>query len=115
MYSKLMKRNLITSLLLTFLSLALLFLIINFVIYHSVRGEIENRNQLMAKTLGKHTDSVLLNVINDMTIISEYSKRLYDNEDQILMDRSEEHTSELQSRGHLVCRLLLEKKNCTTL
>src|SRR5437870_9714798 len=25
-------------------------------------------------------------------------------------DRSEEHTSELQSRGHLVCRLLLEKK-----
>src|SRR5690625_7027067 len=27
--------------------------------------------------------------------------------------RSEEHTSELQSRGHLVCRLLLEKKKCT--
>src|SRR5690625_6841463 len=25
--------------------------------------------------------------------------------------RSEEHTSELQSRGHLVCRLLLENKN----
>src|SRR5690625_4804294 len=28
--------------------------------------------------------------------------------------RSEEHTSELQSRGHLVCRLLLEKKKKTT-
>src|SRR5690625_3626499 len=28
--------------------------------------------------------------------------------------RSEEHTSELQSRGHLVCRLLLEKKNNIT-
>src|SRR5439155_6781413 len=27
--------------------------------------------------------------------------------------RSEEHTSELQSRGHLVCRLLLEKKKRT--
>src|SRR5439155_5854848 len=27
------------------------------------------------------------------------------------VQRSEEHTSELQSRGHLVCRLLLEKKN----
>src|SRR6266508_4267433 len=27
-----------------------------------------------------------------------------------LRSRSEEHTSELQSRGHLVCRLLLEKK-----
>src|SRR3989442_8573353 len=28
-------------------------------------------------------------------------------------DRSEEHTSELQSRPHLVCRLLLEKKKKT--
>src|SRR5947209_12418936 len=28
--------------------------------------------------------------------------------------RSEEHTSELQSRQYLVCRLLLEKKNATT-
>src|SRR5690625_877907 len=31
--------------------------------------------------------------------------------DEVPDDRSEEHTSELQSRGHLVCRLLLEKKN----
>src|SRR5439155_2124582 len=28
----------------------------------------------------------------------------------LVLVRSEEHTSELQSRGHLVCRLLLEKK-----
>src|SRR5439155_21175793 len=28
----------------------------------------------------------------------------------LVVSRSEEHTSELQSRGHLVCRLLLEKK-----
>src|SRR5690625_7105788 len=28
----------------------------------------------------------------------------------LVKPRSEEHTSELQSRGHLVCRLLLEKK-----
>src|SRR5437870_9709621 len=28
---------------------------------------------------------------------------------QFNLPRSEEHTSELQSRGHLVCRLLLEK------
>ena len=33
-----------------------------------------------------------------------YSLRVYD-------FRSEEHTSELQSRRNLVCRLLLEKKN----
>src|SRR5690625_6153057 len=31
-----------------------------------------------------------------------------------LQNRSEEHTSELHSRGHLVCRLLLEKKKTTT-
>src|SRR5690625_2877068 len=31
--------------------------------------------------------------------------------EKLLDLRSEEHTSELQSRGHLVCRLLLEKKN----
>src|SRR5205809_3770383 len=30
--------------------------------------------------------------------------------DQLTVIRSEEHTSELQSRLHLVCRLLLEKK-----
>src|SRR5690625_6919985 len=36
--------------------------------------------------------------------VGDYQRQLF------LMDRSEEHTSELQSRGHLVCRLLLEKK-----
>src|SRR5947208_11242667 len=30
-----------------------------------------------------------------------------------IFNRSEEHTSELQSPDHLVCRLLLEKKNTT--
>src|SRR5690625_6742288 len=29
---------------------------------------------------------------------------------EIILPRSEEHTSELQSRGHIVCRLLLENK-----
>src|SRR5690625_5973426 len=34
--------------------------------------------------------------------------RLYQHHQfQVVMKRSEEHTSELQSRGHLVCRLLL--------
>src|SRR5690554_7474875 len=33
---------------------------------------------------------------------------------KIIFARSEEHTSELQSRPHLVCRLLLEKKNYGT-
>src|SRR5690625_6393076 len=32
----------------------------------------------------------------------------------VIQGRSEEHTSELQSRGHIVCRLLLEKKKVRT-
>src|SRR5690625_5659246 len=35
-------------------------------------------------------------------------------EPETFLDRKK-HTSELQSRGHLVCRLLLEKKNNTTI
>src|SRR5207253_10255421 len=45
----------------------------------------------------------------------QYSCAYFETAEQSLDDaqlaRSEEHTSELQSRGHLVCRLLLEKKN----
>src|SRR5690606_41547343 len=37
-------------------------------------------------------------------------RRLYRDRQQALRARSEEHTSELQSRENLVCRLLLEKK-----
>src|SRR2546429_6772933 len=37
-------------------------------------------------------------------------RRVEVREDLDVHDRSEEHTSELQSRLHLVCRLLLEKK-----
>src|SRR3712207_7717639 len=38
----------------------------------------------------------------------------YHNQLQLPVLRSEEHTSELQSRQYLVCRLLLEKKKKTT-
>src|SRR5690625_6293334 len=43
-------------------------------------------------------------------IVSDF-ERMDDTADLLSgLGRSEEHTSELQSRGHLVCRLLLEKK-----
>src|SRR5690625_6191623 len=41
----------------------------------------------------------------------DLSRRPHEGVGSIEEVRSEEHTSELQSRGHLVCRLLLEKKN----
>src|SRR5690625_6674563 len=40
---------------------------------------------------------------------TQLTRFMYTLED-MRIKRSEEHTSELQSRGHLVCRLLLEKK-----
>src|SRR2546422_8572860 len=42
-------------------------------------------------------------------------KAKYGEKEKQIGDRSEEHTSELQSRLHLVCRLLLEKKKKDTL
>src|SRR5690625_6928452 len=45
-----------------------------------------------------------------MTCVSLLSSIKTDIKINMRQSRSEEHTSELQSRGHLVCRLLLEKK-----
>src|SRR5439155_14490087 len=47
---------------------------------------------------------------DEAAFVDKIGKELAD----LVDERSEEHTSELQSRGHLVCRLLLEKKNRTT-
>src|SRR3712207_7028506 len=43
-------------------------------------------------------------------LVEQLAVRL-DDLDEVELRRSEEHTSELQSRQYLVCRLLLEKKN----
>src|SRR5690625_2413311 len=43
--------------------------------------------------------------------VRSYDWYTLDPKERARMLRSEEHTSELQSRGQLVCRLLLEKKN----
>src|SRR5690625_5658911 len=48
-----------------------------------------------------------LGLLGQLAILEPLQLRLK----KTLFLRSEEHTSELQSRGHLVCRLLLEKKN----
>src|SRR2546422_8213474 len=48
--------------------------------------------------------------LNEADVGREYLLRLGIPDNVVLPLRSEEHTSELQSRLHLVCRLLLEKK-----
>src|SRR5690625_6215032 len=53
----------------------------------------------------------ILYVENDKIHLAyEKCKKRLEYEQSQEKHRSEEHTSELQSRGHLVCRLLLEKK-----
>src|SRR5690625_6188881 len=51
--------------------------------------------------------------VNKTTLVVQSGAKIIQASREALANklRSEEHTSELQSRGHLVCRLLLEKKN----
>src|SRR5690625_5931788 len=54
--------------------------------------------------------------LDEVVVLAEHVLVLAGGSDRLLemaqpQTRSEEHTSELQSRGHLVCRLLLENKN----
>src|SRR5690625_6174650 len=96
--------------------------------YHRARRTIEWIEQSEQQYATRKTNILLLSEQNETesdrlinaifalntAIKSKWSDRqkeiikayLENNENQ----RSEEHTSELQSRGHLVCRLLLEKK-----
>src|SRR5690625_1698510 len=48
--------------------------------------------------------------LEDFATWSAIAEQVRGAQDDLLEDRSEEHTSELQSRGHHVCRLLLDKK-----
>src|SRR2546430_11779623 len=58
--------------------------------------------------LGEH-DHVLV-VIMHHIVSDAWSLGVLMREVSVLYERSEEHTSELQSQSNLVCRLLLEKK-----
>src|SRR5690554_7374805 len=61
--------------------------------------EARDRGMLIDATYGRRTRAVII-TDSDHVILSAVQPET----------RSEEHTSELQSRPHLVCRLLLEKK-----
>src|SRR3712207_7294271 len=62
------------------------------------------------------TVSVTGGSVHGTSSIAEiYSKYVVESQPPDFPLRSEEHTSELQSRQYLVCRLLLEKKKTTTI
>src|SRR3712207_7447205 len=58
--------------------------------------------------------AVRVDVVDDALVLGVDHERL-GAAPRLDVARSEEHTSELQSRQYLVCRLLLEKKNSTDL
>src|SRR5690625_5782455 len=68
----------------------------------------KNNNEL----LSNFERSYFLNAIDSIVHFDQIRTQFNNNQNfNFSAGRSEEHTSELQSRGHLVCRLLLEKKN----
>src|SRR3712207_8958539 len=80
-------------------------------LFRSVVCSIEN-----VDPMGVHTgDSVT--VAPQQTLTDKQYQALRDQAIKVIraVGRSEEHTSELQSRQYLVCRLLLEKKKNTTI
>src|SRR3712207_7997624 len=60
------------------------------------------------------TDQVMMEIVDQLELPRSSAKVSHTDQSQIAEQfqraRSEEHTSELQSRQYLVCRLLLEKK-----
>src|SRR5437870_6581221 len=81
-----------------------------------LKGEKENAVKLASElSRDKHesndvidTISEAMNIATDLHEVEKYSEEQMEKSEKAA-ERSEEHTSELQSRGHLVCRLLLEK------
>src|SRR6266550_9353469 len=63
-------------------------------------------------TLSLH-DALPISADDVLQLRDDRAERVVDLLFHIAQQRSEEHTSELQSRLHLVCRLLLEKKKTT--
>src|SRR5690625_5549712 len=74
---------------------------------HSGKGKLTYSHYRKFLLLLGSTQAPLRSTCHDIVCIFCPNHTGTDHYDQ----RSEEHTSELQSRGHLVCRLMLEKKN----
>src|SRR5690606_41932459 len=72
------------------------------------RSEISRGNSRIPKPYSdlNHCRSASSRVTNDMGVSKNWAAK----REWFKSERSEEHTSELQSRENLVCRLLLEKK-----
>src|SRR5690606_39359688 len=68
---------------------------------------VEQITQLIQEAVRQAPSSFNSQSSRAVILFGEQSEKFW----QLAKDRSEEHTSELQSRENLVCRLLLENKN----
>src|SRR5690625_6605023 len=71
-------------------------------------GKMEQNETIKETVIREFLEETALN-IHHPELAGAFTFSIF-SEGVISDERSEEHTSELQSRGHLVCRLLLEKK-----
>src|SRR5690606_39395981 len=76
------------------------------------------KKSLLKSGAGDALVAEIVNIVRDELYQGISTREIYNRayallkkEKRIFASRSEEHTSELQSRENLVCRLLLEKKN----
>src|SRR5947207_9453378 len=63
--------------------------------------------------IGKASSLALAKMGATVVMVARNQEKGEDARSEIIKERSEEHTSELQSHSDLVCRLLLEKKKKT--
>src|SRR2546426_7163827 len=72
---------------------------------------VDVRGPVLVLLVHDQETGVLANQLVTVVLLALDRARRIEGGDQVEQQRSEEHTSELQSPCNLVCRLLLEKKN----
>src|SRR5690625_6301199 len=78
--------------------------------YINHQKEVVTRQTTYDLTKANSRAHIVEGLIKAISILDELIATIRLSKNKQDAKRSEEHTSELQSRGHLVCRLLLEKK-----
>src|SRR3712207_7717890 len=81
-------------------------------LFRSVEGARQGRVLNREETLA-NLERALSEIDSEVPIAADYKRAEVSTQEIEGLRRSEEHTSELQSRQYLVCRLLLEKKKQT--
>src|SRR5690625_5810789 len=82
----------------------------NGIVEFEIKADVNLKDDVFLRANYSANAEVILSEAKNVLTLESAHIRYDDNGDAYVEVRSEEHTSELQSRGHLVCRLLLEIK-----